>query len=91
MKLLLDQGLPRSAAHLLRELGFDALYVGEMGYAVAEADKPSVIRVRIEGLKAQVVVKLLAVVIEQCHQDLELGAAVTVQEKQIRIRRLPLR
>ena len=35
MKLLLDQGLPRSAAALLRDTGIDAVHTGEIGYAVA--------------------------------------------------------
>jgi predicted nuclease of predicted toxin-antitoxin system len=35
MKLLLDQGLPRSAALLLREDGIDTLHVGEIGLAAA--------------------------------------------------------
>jgi len=32
---LLGQGLPRSAAALLRDSGFDALHVGELGRARA--------------------------------------------------------
>jgi predicted nuclease of predicted toxin-antitoxin system len=36
MKLLLDQGIPRSTASLLREAGFDAVHTGEIGYATAE-------------------------------------------------------
>ena len=36
MKLLLDQGLPRSAASLLRDTGIDAIHTGEIGYATAE-------------------------------------------------------
>lgn len=35
MKLLLDQGLPRSAAMLLRGGGIDTLHVGEIGLAAA--------------------------------------------------------
>lgn len=36
MKLLLDQGLPLSAAALLRDVGIDAIHVGEIGMAEAE-------------------------------------------------------
>ncbi len=36
MKLLLDQGLPRSAASLLRDAGIDTIHTGEIGFATAE-------------------------------------------------------
>ena len=36
MKLLLDQGLPRSAAALLRNAGQDAVHCAEIGLATAE-------------------------------------------------------
>jgi predicted nuclease of predicted toxin-antitoxin system len=36
MKLLLDQGLPRSTAVLLRQSEIDAVHVGEIGLATAE-------------------------------------------------------
>jgi predicted nuclease of predicted toxin-antitoxin system len=36
MKLLLDQGLPRSAARLLREAGIDTVHVSEIGYSTSD-------------------------------------------------------
>lgn len=83
MKFLLDQGLPRSTASLLRDTGIDTVHTGEIGLATAVdsdilqhaqresrvvvtldadfhallalsgASTPSVIRIRIEGLRAQ--------------------------------------
>lgn len=120
MKLLLDQGLPRGAAQLLTELGFDTLHVGDIGMADAtdaaileygrsdqrvvitlDADfhallalsyalQPSVIRIRIEGLRAAALTELVRMVIESCSEDLQLGAVAVVQEDRIRVRRLPL-
>lgn len=120
MQLLLDQGLPRTAAKLLRNAGIDTLHVGEIGMAAAkdiqilrhaESEKrivitldsdfhtllaqdnsavPSVIRVRIEGLKSEAFATLIQDVLSQCSEALsESGCAVTVQDRKIRIRRLP--
>lgn len=120
MKLLLDQGLPLSAAALLRDSGIDTIHVGEIGMAEAEdaeiiqranaegfivvtldadfhtllalagATAPSVIRIRIERLRAQALTDLLGMVIAECTEDLEQGSAITVEAGRIRIRRLPL-
>jgi predicted nuclease of predicted toxin-antitoxin system len=120
MKLLLDQGLPRSAAALLRDAGIDTIHVGEIGMSEAEdvdiiqrarkegrivatldadfhtllaldvATTPSVIRIRIERLRAQALTNLLLTVIAECGEDLEQGAAITVEPSRIRVRRLPL-
>jgi predicted nuclease of predicted toxin-antitoxin system len=120
MKLLLDQGLPRSAAVLLRAAGIDSDHVGNRGMATASdaeilalalaeglvvvtldadfhtllalsaATAPSVIRIRIEGLRAPELVALLQTVLVQVDQELNAGAVVTVQEQRIRVRRLPL-
>ncbi|KPQ37204.1 MAG: hypothetical protein HLUCCA11_01885 [Phormidesmis priestleyi Ana] len=120
MKLLLDQGLPLSAAALLRDADIDAIHVGEVGMSEAEdadiiqrardeermvvtldadfhallalavATTPSVIRIRIERLRAQALTNLLMTVIAECEDDLEQGSAITVEPSRIRIRRLPL-
>lgn len=120
MKLLLDQGLPRSAAALMRSQGVDTVHVGEIGMATAadadiltlgrqeqrvvvtlDADfhsllalsaavSPSVIRIRIEGLRGDGLAALLQKVFEEFGEDLELGAVVTVQMARMRVRRLPL-
>ena len=120
MKLLLDQGLPRSAAGLLNAADFDTIHVGDIGYATADdeailakareearvvvtldadfhtlmalsgANGPSVIRVRLQGLRAPALVDLLLYTIEQCRNDLDTGALVTVQRGRIRVHHLPL-
>jgi predicted nuclease of predicted toxin-antitoxin system len=120
MKLLLDQGLPRSAAALLCQMGIDTVHVGDLGQsgaddaailqlgrdsdlvivtldadfhtllALSAAATPSVIRIRIEGLRADGLAKLLQMVLAQCAADLQQGAAVTVEISRIRIRHLPI-
>ncbi|MBW4491511.1 MAG: DUF5615 family PIN-like protein [Oscillatoria princeps RMCB-10] len=120
MKLLLDQGLPRSSAALLREAGIDTIHVAEIGLsaatdteilqkaqedervavtldadfhtllALAGATSPSVIRIRIERLRAQALTGLLLTVIGECEGALEEGAVVTVEPSRIRVRHLPL-
>jgi len=120
MKLLLDQGLPFSAAALLRDADIDTIHVGEVGMSEAEdaeiiqrargegrivatldadfhtllaldvASTPSVIRIRIERLRAQALTDLLLMVLAKCEEELEQGAAVTVEPSRIRVRRLPL-
>lgn len=58
--------------------------------ALSGAASPSVIRIRIEGLRAEQLANLLAKVLERCGDDLKSGAMVTVTESSIRIRGLPL-
>lgn len=120
MKLLLDQGLPLSAAALLCSANINAIHVGEIGMAEAEdaeiiqrareekrivvtldadfhtllalgqATSPSIIRIRIERLRAQALTNLLLRIISRCEKELQQGAAVTVEPSRIRIRLLPL-
>ncbi|MEA5479418.1 DUF5615 family PIN-like protein [Pseudanabaena galeata UHCC 0370] len=120
MKLLLDQGLPRSAAALLCATGIDAIHVADIGFSQAEdaeiiqrakeenyvvvtldadfhtllaldeAISPSVIRIRIERLRAKALTDLLLTVIAECRNDLVKGAAITVEVNRMRVRLLPL-
>jgi predicted nuclease of predicted toxin-antitoxin system len=57
----------------------------------SEAEKPSVIRIRIEGLQAEELAQLSSQVLKQCREDLESGALVSVTDRGVRLRRLPLR
>ena len=120
MKLLLDQGLPRTAAKLLSETGVGTIHVGDVGYASADdadiiefarqggfvivtldadfhallalsgAIAPSVIRIRMEGLRSEALTSLLRTILQLWGKELESGAVVTAQEERLRIRRLPL-
>jgi len=58
--------------------------------ALSGAAGPSVVRIRIEGLRAEQLANLLFRVLEQGGDDLKSGAMVTVTESSLRIRRLPL-
>lgn len=121
MKLLLDQGLPRSSVGYLASAGIVAEHVGVLALAKADDDAileearnrqavavtldadfhrtlsltgavtPSVIRIRIEGMKGEQLATLLVNVIGQTASELITGAAVTVTETRIRVRRLPIR
>ena len=120
MRLLLDQGLPRSAVLQLKNAGIEAAHVGDRGLATASDSKildvgrqegcvvvtldadfhallalsgvtgPSVIRIRIEGLRAVDLATLLLDVLKVCRDDLMKGAMVSVTESGVRIRILPL-
>jgi predicted nuclease of predicted toxin-antitoxin system len=118
--VLLDQGLPATAASLLREQGWDAVHVSELGLAMAEdlailersrleqrvcvtldadfhallcmsgAAQPSVIRIRIEGLRGPEAAELIQRVVNQTAHDLQRGAMVTVTKHSVRIHRIPI-
>lgn len=120
MKLLLDQGLPRSAVFHLQEEGVDALHVGEIGLSTADdpgileyareaglvvvtldadfhallalsgAGEPSVIRIRVEGLRGETLARLLARILPRCRKQVEDGALVTVTRNRVGLRKLPL-
>lgn len=120
IKILLDQGLPRTAAHLLRERGWDVQHVSERGMsraadvaiidlarqeqrmvvtldadfhallAVSGATGPSVLRVRMEGLKANQVASLVERVLALASEEINHGAMITVADGKVRIKLLPV-
>lgn len=120
IRALLDQGLPRSAARLLSEAGWDVVHVGDLGLAAAPdtlilerarvenrivvtldadfhrllaisgAKSPSVVRIRVEGLTATPLVRLLTDALTRIGQALDAGAMVTVTAKTVRIHALPI-
>ena len=51
---------------------------------------PSVVRIRIEGLKAADYLSIIKRVLAQCEEDIKLGCVISVQENQIRVRHLPI-
>jgi predicted nuclease of predicted toxin-antitoxin system len=119
-RILLDQGLPRSAAALLRQAGWDVIHVSEIGMSRADdadilqraraesrvcvtldADfhsllatsgerSPSTIRIRKVGLDATALAVLLQGVWAKIADALNSGALVTVTERSVRVRRLPI-
>ncbi|WP_437280960.1 DUF5615 family PIN-like protein [Sorangium sp. So ce375] len=120
IRLLLDQGLPRSAAERLRAAGVDAIHVAEIGMwavlddeilerarqsnqvvvtldadfhtllALADANAPSVLRLRVERLNGEACAKLILDVLAVCGSELLAGAAATADLSRVRVRRLPL-
>jgi predicted nuclease of predicted toxin-antitoxin system len=58
--------------------------------ALSNAASPSVIRVRIEGLRGEHLADVVSRVVAVCEADLVAGAMVTVDAHSVRVRRLPL-
>jgi predicted nuclease of predicted toxin-antitoxin system len=58
--------------------------------ALSSATSPSVVRIRLEGLRDQALADLIRRVVGTTSDDLAQGSAVTVSAKSIRIHRLPL-
>ena len=58
--------------------------------AAAHASTPSVIRLRMDGLRGEDVVAILLELMATTAEELEAGAAVSVTRTRVRIRLLPL-
>jgi hypothetical protein len=57
---------------------------------MSRAASPSVIRIRMEGLRDEALADLIRRVIDMTEGDLTTGSAVTVNARSIRVHRLPL-
>src|SRR5687768_6133074 len=57
--------------------------------ALDRTSDPSVIRIRIEGLKGDAIATLLADLAKTLESELISGSAVSVTHKSVRVRRLP--
>lgn len=58
--------------------------------ALSDALSPSIIRIRIEGLKGAPMAALILSVLEQCKEHIQKGASITVQKNCVRVRLLPI-
>ena len=58
--------------------------------AAMQITRTSVIRIRIEGMKAPAMAKVIMDTISVAKQEIESGSAISVTEKGIRIHKLPL-
>jgi predicted nuclease of predicted toxin-antitoxin system len=118
--ILLDQGLPRTAASALRDDGWDVLHTGDIGLsrssdaaildyarkegriiitldsdfhtilALTNASAPSVIRIRLEGLKGPELASLIKTIWLKVEVHVRKGAMVSVTEAGIRIKSIPM-
>jgi predicted nuclease of predicted toxin-antitoxin system len=82
--VILDYGRREGFIVVTLDADFHALL------ALAGLTGPSVIRIRIEGLRGENLARLLVTVLQACTDDLLKGAMVSVTENGIRIRHLPV-
>jgi predicted nuclease of predicted toxin-antitoxin system len=120
IRLVLDQGVPRDAAELLRALGYECIHVGDIGMwnasdeeilkfatgkqativtldadfhtilAVSGSQQPSIIRIRIESLRAHETSELIQRVVAEFSDDLQHGVLISVKTRKTTCHRLPI-
>jgi hypothetical protein len=96
VRLVLDQGVPRDAAALLRGFGYECIHGSDLDadfhtiLAVSGAGQPSVIRFRVQGLRARETVGLVQQVLAVFADDLRRGALITVKTRKTTCHRLPI-
>ncbi|MCR9292147.1 MAG: DUF5615 family PIN-like protein [bacterium] len=81
---ILAEGASRGAIVVTLDSDFHALL------ALSNASSPSVIRIRTAGLKGDGVSRVIQQVALAVEADLMAGAAVTVNDRRLAVRRLPL-
>ncbi len=81
---ILDEGRNRDAIVVTLDSDFHALL------ALSNASSPSVIRIGVQGLKGDGVARMVQQVAQATQSDLVAGAAVTVTDRRLALRRLPL-
>ena len=81
---IIEEGRNRGAVVVTLDSDFHALL------ALSNASSPSVIRIRIEGLKGDGVARIIQHVLQSAESDLVAGAAVSVSHRRLALRRLPL-
>jgi predicted nuclease of predicted toxin-antitoxin system len=81
---ILAEGIARGAIVVTLDADFHAIL------ARSGAAQPSVIRIRVQGLKGEEVARVINQVVQAVESDLLAGAAVTVTERRLALRRLPL-
>jgi len=83
-KSILAAGKSRGAIVVTLDSDFHAIL------ALTNATSPSVIRIRIQGLKGEGVARIVQQVVDAAEHDLAAGAAATVTDRRLALRRLPL-
>jgi predicted nuclease of predicted toxin-antitoxin system len=83
-KAILGEGKSRGSIIVTLDSDFHTIL------ALSNASSPSVIRIRLQGLKGDDVTRIIAQVVEVAEQELVAGAAVTVTDRRLALRRLPL-
>lgn len=81
---ILEEGRNRGAVVVTLDSDFHALL------ALSNAASPSVIRIHLQSLKGDDVARIIRRVVEATESDLVAGAAITVTERRLALRRLPL-
>lgn len=81
---ILAEGIARGATAVTLDADFHAIL------ARSGAMQPSVIRIRMQGLKGEEMARVMNQVVQAIETDLLAGAAISVTDRRLALRRLPL-